>query len=288
MLSRIAIAVLGLVAQAHAGESALNHKRYEKNSMDSLVDNLINKFIEQVLQVSSVEDSDLDSTRLLKTGPLMTAGSQSVRYTRPAFPFARNPFRSLQYRSASQIGTIPTLGAYNAADGAAEEGRAHTESKGELFGRRHAGLATVVGGAMTAASLPMSALAVDEEFKQGAGIQYRDLVDGTGPAVDKGKRVKVSFVLNLVGADKSTPILKGKDAILRIGGIDDYVPGVQLAIAGDTFANPPLKPMKVGGARQALIPPSLGYGSARKKIDDVVIPPESNLELVVQLIDMRN
>jgi peptidylprolyl isomerase len=96
-----------------------------------------------------------------------------------------------------------------------------------------------------------------------------DLVAGTGPAASPTATVNVQYV----GALYTTGQVF--DASWAHGGpvsfsLDQVVPGFRDAIAG----------MKVGGRREVVIPPALGYGSQ----GNASIPPNSTLVFVIDLL----
>lgn len=290
MYGRIAITLLAFVAQAHAEDLAGNRKHHAEDFMDDLVDKLVNKFIERAILVRSLHDFDLDSTRLAK----LTLGRPFARH---AFPVSRFPTSNFAYSK------IPRLD-YNVAaatkgwTGIKAEGKSPTKSDGAVpvqpLTRRHAGLAATFGGVLAAAVQPMPALAAEStvnqaisDLKTAAGVQYRDLQEGNGAKVKKGDQVKVNFILNVINKEGTTSKLQsGKGQVFNLG-FNEFIPAFDLALVGDILAIPQLFPMKVGGARQVLAPPSLGYGDARKKLEDgTVIPPQTNLELIVQLLEI--
>lgn len=87
--------------------------------------------------------------------------------------------------------------------------------------------------------------------KQSSGLYYRDLVVGSGAVVARGQLLKVHYTGWLANGTKfetngptDTPFQFVLGAGQVIGGWDDGLVG-----------------MNVGGTRQLVIPPSLGYGS---------------------------
>lgn len=103
--------------------------------------------------------------------------------------------------------------------------------------------------------------------KTASGLYYRDLLVGTGPAVpaDTNKSVTVGYagyLRNGVEFDSGTlgPFTLGTNAV---------IPGFDEGIRG----------MKVGGRRQLIIPPALGYGDRATGS----IPANSILVFVVTL-----
>lgn len=100
-----------------------------------------------------------------------------------------------------------------------------------------------------------------------------DLVPGTGPTASASDTVKVQYV----GAIYTTGQVF--DASWTDSGpatfpLSQVVPGFRDAIAG----------MKVGGRREVVIPPSLGYGSQ----GNGSIPPNSTLVFVIDLLSVSS
>jgi len=98
----------------------------------------------------------------------------------------------------------------------------------------------------------------------------KDLVVGTGTAAGPDATVEVQYV----GALYSTG--KVFDASWTDNGpatfpLSDVVPGFKDAIVG----------MKIGGRREIVIPPALGYGAAGQA---PAIPPNSTLVFVIDLL----
>ena len=105
-----------------------------------------------------------------------------------------------------------------------------------------------------------------------SGIQYADLVEGTGERCQIGNVVLVDYTMRLrnglvanTSEDGSGPIeIKlGGGAIIK--GWDRGIPG-----------------MKVGGVRKLVIPPELGFGSQARPN----IPPNSELTVHIKLLEI--
>jgi FKBP-type peptidyl-prolyl cis-trans isomerase len=106
--------------------------------------------------------------------------------------------------------------------------------------------------------------------KTSTGLYYRDVTPGTGATVATGKTLTISYKGQLATGsifDQSTPSQPTFDFVLGAGQV---IPGFDQGFVG----------MKVGGVRQLIIPPSLGYGSAF----NVGIPPNSVLVFSVSLV----
>jgi FKBP-type peptidyl-prolyl cis-trans isomerase len=102
----------------------------------------------------------------------------------------------------------------------------------------------------------------------------RDLIPGTGQTVSSGQTVTVNYVgvlyKNGKEFDSSWKRNQPLTTALTPGGI---IPGWVQGIPG----------MKVGGRRELIIPPSLGYG---KTGSPPTIPPNSTLVFVVDLLSV--
>jgi FKBP-type peptidyl-prolyl cis-trans isomerase len=101
-------------------------------------------------------------------------------------------------------------------------------------------------------------------------LVVKDLITGTGPAVTSGSTVTVQYVgvvyKNGKQFDASWNDGSGQPASLPLS---QTIPGWQKGLIG----------MKVGGRRELIIPPSLGYGSTAQ----AKIPANSTLVFVIDL-----
>lgn len=105
-------------------------------------------------------------------------------------------------------------------------------------------------------------------------LTLTDLVIGTGAEAVAGQTVTVHYVGRLPDGtvfDASEP--RGQAFTFQLGA-GQVIRGWDQGVAG----------MKVGGTRQLVIPPELGYGA--QGAGDV-IPPNATLVFDVQLIDVR-
>jgi FKBP-type peptidyl-prolyl cis-trans isomerase FkpA len=101
-----------------------------------------------------------------------------------------------------------------------------------------------------------------------------DLVVGTGAEAAPGNTVSVHYVGRLPDGtvfDASEP--RGEAFTFKLGA-GQVIQGWDQGVAG----------MKVGGTRQLIIPPELGYGARGA---GGVIPPNATLIFDVQLLDVR-
>jgi peptidylprolyl isomerase len=103
-------------------------------------------------------------------------------------------------------------------------------------------------------------------------LEENEIVEGTGPAAKAGDEVTVQYVgVNYktgkefdASWDRGEPFSFGLGAGEVIAGWDEGVAG-----------------MKVGGRRELIIPPELGYGSSGSP---PAIPPNETLVFVVDLV----
>ncbi len=102
-------------------------------------------------------------------------------------------------------------------------------------------------------------------------LEVKDLEEGTGVTAKSGDVVKVNYVgVNYkTGKEFDASWSRGEPFIFTLGA-GEVIPGWDQGIEG----------MKVGGRRELIIPPELGYGSAGSP---PVIPPNETLVFVVDL-----
>jgi len=105
------------------------------------------------------------------------------------------------------------------------------------------------------------------------GVLYRDLTPGTGEPVGAGKLVAIHYVGTLPDGtqfDANGPSDPPYEFPLGAGKV---VPGFEEAVTG----------MRVGGKRQVVIPPALGYGAQANG----PIPANSVLVFTIDLVSAR-
>merc|ERR1712187_614616 len=130
-----------------------------------------------------------------------------------------------------------------------------------------AGLAVALAGfAAVAAPTHVFAKGRSDGFKDigfldgPKGVKYRDIYVGNGAVPESGKFIKVNYQLRLTNEFAGVVVDQGKQYEFPVGVkdarvIEDYW---NLAVLGDGS----MPPMRVGGAREVVIPSELGYGSS--------------------------
>jgi peptidylprolyl isomerase len=100
----------------------------------------------------------------------------------------------------------------------------------------------------------------------------KDLIVGTGKAATAGSTITVNYIGVLYKTGKQFDSSWSRNQLFTTPlSTSSVIPGWVKGIAG----------MKVGGRRELIIPPSLGYGAAGS---GSTIPPTSTLVFVVDLI----
>ena len=112
-----------------------------------------------------------------------------------------------------------------------------------------------------------------------SGLQYIDIKEGRGTSPQAGQRVSVHYTGWLY--DESLPENKGPmfDSSRKKGRPFGFVIGVRSVIDGWDEG---VLSMRVGGKRELIIPPDLGYGAA----GGGPIPPNATLLFEVELLDI--
>ena len=107
-----------------------------------------------------------------------------------------------------------------------------------------------------------------------SGLQYRDLVIGTGTVASEGATAVVHYTGWLMDGTKF-------DSSLDRGQPLDFVIGQGRVIRGWDEG---VGTMNVGGKRELIIPPDLAYGDRGA---GGVIPPGATLKFEVELMELR-
>ncbi|MGW1838557.1 FKBP-type peptidyl-prolyl cis-trans isomerase [Streptomyces sp. NPDC002067] len=104
-------------------------------------------------------------------------------------------------------------------------------------------------------------------------LTIQDLVVGDGPEVKPGMVVRVHYVGVAYGSGKEFDASwdRGESFKFALGG-GKVIKGLDRGVRG----------MKVGGRREIIVPPRLGYG---KQSPSPLIPAGSTLVFVVDLLD---
>ena len=111
----------------------------------------------------------------------------------------------------------------------------------------------------------------------GSGLMYDDLTEGTGAAATAGRKVQVHYTgwlyINGKRGSKFDSSV-GRGPFTFNLGAGQVIRGWDEGVAG----------MKIGGKRELIIPPNLGYGS--REIPGG-IPANSTLCFEVELLDVK-
>ena len=109
--------------------------------------------------------------------------------------------------------------------------------------------------------------------KTPSGLYYRDLVVGPGPTAEPGKRCGVKYVGQLIDGSQFDGTRPGDPPLVFTPGRHDVIDGWDQGVPG----------MKVGGKRQLVIPPELGYGPQGSG----PIPPNAIMVFTVELVSVE-
>jgi FKBP-type peptidyl-prolyl cis-trans isomerase FkpA len=110
--------------------------------------------------------------------------------------------------------------------------------------------------------------------KTASGLQYQDVVTGSGAEATPGQVAVVHYTGWLTDGTKfDSSRDRGEPFSFPLGG-GQVIAGWDEGVAG----------MKVGGRRKLVIPPDLGYGAGGSP---PVIPPASTLVFDVELLEIR-
>ncbi len=123
---------------------------------------------------------------------------------------------------------------------------------------------------------PESPTPVDEADYQttDSGLKYYDFEVGDGPTPEAGQTVVTNYTGWLEDGTKFDSSLDRGQPLPFVLGAGQVIPGWDEGIAT----------MKVGGKRQLVIPPELGYGADGA---GGVIPPNATLIFEVELVDIQ-
>jgi peptidylprolyl isomerase len=107
-----------------------------------------------------------------------------------------------------------------------------------------------------------------------SGLQYEDLVKGTGASPQNGQNVVVHYTGKLDDGSVFDSSLSRNQPFVFTLGVGQVIKGWDEGIAS----------MQVGGKRRLVIPPKLGYGSQGA---GGVIPPNATLDFEVELLGIQ-
>jgi peptidylprolyl isomerase len=107
-----------------------------------------------------------------------------------------------------------------------------------------------------------------------SGLQYQDVVVGTGAEAVAGKSVTVHYTGTLQDGTKFDSSVDRNQPFTFTLGAGEVIPGWDEGVAG----------MKVGGKRKLVIPPELAYGAQGRP---PVIPPNATLNFDVELLEVK-
>ncbi len=120
---------------------------------------------------------------------------------------------------------------------------------------------------------PQLAVDVSQMQRLEGGLLIRDMRPGDGPVARRGDNVAVRYVGWLPdGTTIDAVVTPAAPKPFRLGS-GQVIRGWDQAVVG----------MRVGGQRQVVIPPSLGYG--RRQVGG--IPPGSTLVFLIELVSAR-
>ncbi len=113
-----------------------------------------------------------------------------------------------------------------------------------------------------------------ETITTSSGLQYTDLVVGTGDSAVAGNRAFVHYTGWLLDGTKfDSSVDRGKPFEFPLWG-GRVIKGWDEGVTG----------MNVGGKRELIVPPKLAYGA---KGAGGVIPPDATLKFEIELLDLR-
>ncbi|MGK7905239.1 MAG: FKBP-type peptidyl-prolyl cis-trans isomerase [Hormoscilla sp.] len=112
---------------------------------------------------------------------------------------------------------------------------------------------------------------LDEAVTTPSGLKYIELVEGEGASPEKGQKVTVHYTGTLENGSKFDSSRDRNSPFTFKIGVGQVIKGWDEGVGM----------MKVGGRRQLIIPPDLGYGASGA---GGVIPPNATLIFDVELL----
>lgn len=123
-------------------------------------------------------------------------------------------------------------------------------------------------------ALDINSLDMDKAVTTDSGLKYIDVKEGDGKSPERGDNVTVHYTGLLENGQKfDSSRDRNRPFSFKIG-VGQVIKGWDEGVAT----------MKVGGRRQLIIPPELGYGSRGA---GNVIPPNATLIFDVELLDTK-
>jgi FKBP-type peptidyl-prolyl cis-trans isomerase len=124
----------------------------------------------------------------------------------------------------------------------------------------------------SAAGAP-GAAAGGQLHKLASGLQYQDIVVGSGKMAEAGMNVSIQYTGYLTDGTKFDSSLdRGQPLKFQVGG-GQMIAGFDEGVKG----------MRIGGKRKLTIPPDMAYGAAGRP----GIPPNSTLLFDIELLDVQ-
>jgi peptidylprolyl isomerase len=122
-------------------------------------------------------------------------------------------------------------------------------------------------------SEPSATLAPGEQHKTASGLAYIEVKEGTGAAAKAGDNVSVHYIGRLFDGGKKfdSSYDRGQPIDFKVGA-GQLIKGFDEGVLG----------LKVGGKRELIIPPDLGYGA--QGAGDT-IPPNATLIFDIELVN---
>ena len=133
---------------------------------------------------------------------------------------------------------------------------------------------TTTSGAITSGDPTASSGAGGKVHKLAGGLQYEDVVVGSGKMAEPGMHVSVHYAGTLTdGTPFDSSLNRGTPYKFQLGA-GEVIQGWDEGIKG----------MRIGGKRKLTIPPDMAYGSRGM---GGVIPPNATLLFDVELVDVQ-
>jgi FKBP-type peptidyl-prolyl cis-trans isomerase len=125
---------------------------------------------------------------------------------------------------------------------------------------------------VAAAPAPATTVDTTKMTRMPSGLFYHDVVVGTGPAAHAGQLVGVHYVGTLMNGQQFDANRDPQPPMTFHLGAHEMIAGFDQAVAG----------MKVGGKRQVVLPPALGYPNGNGPI-----PPNSSIVFEIDLVTVN-